>query len=92
MGFCIIIQIQMSIKGGIVIYYYQRVRKTFISIFIGLLYFVGSLILISWVGPKLFNTGTGELTIILLTIAQIFVLRLIYRSILAPIFVRYEKR
>lgn len=79
-------------KGGILIYYYQKVRKTFISIFIGLLYFIGSLILISWLGLKMFNSGTGEFTIILLTIAQIFALRLVYRSIIAPAFVRYEKR
>lgn len=73
-------------------YHYERVRKTFAGIFIGLLYFIGSVILVSVIGLKMFNSGTGELTIILLTIAQIFALRLVYRSIIAPAFVRYEKR
>ncbi|HDS3868670.1 TPA: hypothetical protein QHS31_002732 [Staphylococcus aureus] len=72
-------------------YHYERVRKTFTGIFIGLLYFIGSLFLVSWIGLKMFNSGTGELTIILLTIAQIFALRLVYRSIVAPAFVKYEK-
>ncbi|HDJ5765521.1 hypothetical protein [Staphylococcus auricularis] len=73
-------------------YHYERVRKTFTGIFIGLLYFIGSLFLVSWIGLKMFNSGTGELTIILLTIAQIFALRLVYRSIIAPVFIKYEKR
>ncbi|MHA8044955.1 hypothetical protein ACT9T1_13535 (plasmid) [Staphylococcus xylosus] len=73
-------------------YRYERVRKTFTGIFIGLLYFIGSLFLVSWIGLKMFNSGTGELTIILLTIAQIFALRLVYRSIIAPVFIKYEKR
>ncbi|HDD3204432.1 TPA: hypothetical protein PBN80_002722 [Staphylococcus aureus] len=73
-------------------YHYERVRKTFTSIFIGLLYFIGSVFLVSWIGLKMFNSGTGELTIILLTIAQIFALRLVYRSIIAPVFIKYEKR
>ncbi|WP_281512351.1 hypothetical protein [Mammaliicoccus vitulinus] len=73
-------------------YHYERVRKTFTGIIIGLLYFIGSLLLVSWIGLKMFNSGTGELTIILLTIAQIFTLRLVYRGIVEPAFVRYEKR
>ncbi|CAC7012256.1 Uncharacterised protein [Staphylococcus aureus] len=73
-------------------YHYERVRKTFAGIFIGLLYFIGSLFLVSWIGLKMFNSGMGELIIILLTIAQIFALRLVYRSIVAPVFIKYEKR
>lgn len=73
-------------------YHYERVRKTFTGIFIGLLYFIGSLFLVSWIGLKMFNSGTGELIIIFLTIAQIFALRLVYRSIIAPVFIKYEKR
>lgn len=73
-------------------YYYRRVRKTITGIIIGVIYFISSMFLVSMIGLKMFNSGTSELTIILLTIAQIFALRLIYRSIIAPAFVKYENR
>ena len=73
-------------------YYYRRVRKTITGIIIGVIYFISSMFLVSMIGLKMFNSGTSELIIILLTIAQIFALRLVYRSIIAPAFVKYKNR
>ncbi|CPQ84184.1 hypothetical protein K2V74_14685 [Mammaliicoccus sciuri] len=73
-------------------YHFVRVRKTFTSVLIGIVYFLVSLFIVSLISLKMFNGGTNELTILLLAIIQVFILRVFYQIVVAPAFVKYEKR